>query len=131
MEETPNRKFSDNYFWDVLPSVATELKPSVDKDGATTDESHLKSIARNILSNDKTEGSNTFDISIMDADILSALQLYKVNDDDSNETTEVVDMTIGKKYTVKVNKFSHNKLSCTDIYASGITKNDSARSYSC
>ena len=30
VEETPNRKFTDNYFWDVLPNVTTELKLSTE-----------------------------------------------------------------------------------------------------
>ena len=54
--------------------------------------------------------------------MLSALQPDGLNDEPSNETTEVVDVEIGKKYKVKVNKVSHNKISCTDIYSTGITK---------
>ena len=64
---------------------------STEEDNATADESHLKSITRNILSNDKTEGSNAFDNINMDADVLSALKPDGVSKDDSHETIEVVD----------------------------------------
>ena len=97
MIETSNRKFEDSYFWDVLPSVTIELKASVDEDSGTADKSHLKSIARNRLSNDETEGCNNFDSNNINSDILSALRIDRVNADKNNETTEVVDMIIGKK----------------------------------
>ena len=119
VEETPNRKFFEKHFWDVLPNVKTELKLSADEDSTTVDASHLKSVERNILSNNSTECSDTFDINSIGADVLSALQQDGVN---NNVTTEAVGVTIGKKYTVKVNKVSHNKLSCIDIHACGITK---------
>ena len=57
--------------------------------------------------------------------MLSALQLDGDNNDESNETTEVVEVVMGQKYKVKINKVSHNKLSCTEIYASGIKKTTS------
>ena len=113
---------SQRTFLDVLPLVTTELKPLVDETCATEDESHLKSIARNILSSDDTNGTNTPDVNDLDADVLSALQQDGVVENENNETTDVVDVTIGKKYKVKVNKVAHNPLGCTDIYASGIAK---------
>jgi len=122
MVETPNRKFTTNFFWDVLPQVTTELKPLADETCEHEDESHLKSIARNILSSDDTNGTNTPDVNDLDADVLSALQPDGVVENENNETTDVVDVTIGKKYKVKVNKVAHNPLGCTDIYASGIAK---------
>ena len=122
MEETPNRKFTDSYFWDVLPNVNTELKLSIEEDNINADELHLKSITRNILSNDKKEGSNDLNTLNIDRDVLSALQPDGVNEGNDNETTEVVDVVIGKEYKVKVNKVSHNKISCTDIYSTGIRK---------
>ena len=45
-----------------------------------------------------------------------------LNKDETNETAEIVNVTIGTKYTVKINKVSHNKPACTDIYDSDITK---------
>ena len=115
MVETPNRKMSDNHFWDVLPNVTTELKTSQDKENETADESHLKSVARNILSDDKNDGSIDFYVNNIDAAVLSSLQPEGNNNNDSNETTDIVDVTIGKKYTVKVNKVKHNTIACTDI----------------
>ena len=73
VEETPNRRFSENYFWDVLPNITTKLKYSADEDSATAEKLHLKSISRNILSNNSTERSDTFDIKSIEADVLSAL----------------------------------------------------------
>lgn len=121
-EETPNWKFSDNYLWNVLPMVRAELEPLLDEESCIEERSHLKSIARNILSNNKTKGSNTSDSNNIDAYVLSSLQPYGTNDDKSNEMTEIINITIGGKYTGKVNKSRYNKLACTYIYASGIKK---------
>ena len=131
MVETPNRKMSDNYFWNVLPNVTTELKTTTDKENETADETHLKSVARNILSDDKKEGSIAFDVNNIDAAVLSALQPEGDDSNESNdsneineskETTEFFDVTIGKTYKVKVNKVKYNTIACTDIYACGVTK---------
>ena len=122
MEETPNRKFTDNYLWGVLPMVTTELKPLADKESAAEDKCHLKSIARNIQSSHNIEGSTTSNINDLDADVLSSLQSDGAIYDESNKTPEIVDVIIGKKYTVKVNKVCHSKPGCIDIYASGIAK---------
>ena len=61
----------------------------------------MKSIARNILLDDTTKGLIDVDLNNIDAAVLSAL-LPDGNDNDhsnndSNETTEVVDVSIGKK----------------------------------
>ena len=100
--ETHNRKMSDNYFWGVLSNITTELKTTLDKESGTADETHLKSVARNILLDDTTDRLIAFDVNNIDAAVLSALQPEGNNNNDINETTEVVDVTIGEKYKVSV-----------------------------
>lgn len=90
--------------------------------GEAEDESNVKSIARNIISSVNIEASTTPDVNDLDTHALSALQPDGAIEDKSNQTPDIVDIIIGKKNTVTVNKVCHNQLGCAYMYASGIAK---------
>ena len=69
-------------------------------------------MAKNILSTDNNVRCSTSDSINLDLDVLLALQPDYLADIDFCKAIEAVDVTIGKRRKVKVNKVGNNQIVC-------------------